>query len=421
MKFSMFLMAAAVGFSQTPPPPPQAPPNNEQQQDLQRAVNEAGASSIDLTRVLEQFLKKYPNATQLKEIERALAKAAIDNKDDRRLVQYGERVLDSTPDDMLVLDRVARAELTLGGKENAEKALAHARHFQEIVEKLPESAGLGAAKRVEERDRGVARALLYQSRAQSALRDFNEASKLAALSFSKYPCEESAREWGTALDSAGYDQQAVMHFADALMIPDVRALDSDRAIDRKRLGEIYRKKHDSDKGLGDVVLEAYDRTAALVEERQKRLNALDPNANVTDPMGFTISALDGQKLKLDSLKGKVVILDFWATWCGPCRVQHPMYDQVQEKFKDRGDVVLLSIDTDEDHSIVSGFLDQQKWPKARVYFEDGLQKLLQVSDIPTTIVFDKQGRLASRMNGFLPDRFVEQLSQRIQSAISEAP
>jgi thioredoxin-related protein len=94
---------------------------------------------------------------------------------------------------------------------------------------------------------------------------------------------------------------------------------------------------------------------------------------------------------------------------------------VQEKFKDRGDVVLLSIDTDEDHSIVSGFLDQQKWPKARVYFEDGLQKLLQVSDIPTTIVFDKQGRLASRMNGFLPDRFVDQLSQRIQSAISEAP
>jgi thiol-disulfide isomerase/thioredoxin len=421
MKFSMFLMAAAVGFSQTPPPPPQAPPNNEQQQDLQRAVNEAGASSIDLTRVLEQFLKKYPNATQLKEIERALAKAAIDNKDDRRLVQYGERVLDSTPDDMLVLDRVARAELTLGGKENAEKALAHARHFQEMVEKLPESAGLGAAKRVEERDRGVARALLYQSRAQSALRDFNEASKLAALSFSKYPCEESAREWGTALDSAGYDEQAAMHFADALMIPDVRAPDSDRAIDRKRLGEIYRKKHDSDKGLGDVVLEAYDRTAALVEERQKRLNALDPNASVTDPMGFTISALDGQKLKLDSLKGKVVILDFWATWCGPCRVQHPMYDQVQEKFKDRGDVVLLSIDTDEDHSIVSGFLDQQKWPKARVYFEDGLQKLLQVSDIPTTIVFDKQGRLASRMNGFLPDRFVDQLSQRIQSAISEAP
>jgi thiol-disulfide isomerase/thioredoxin len=203
------------------------------------------------------------------------------------------------------------------------------------------------------------------------------------------------------------------------MIPDLRALDSDRALDRKRLGEIYRTMHDSDKGLGDVILEAYDRSAALIEARRKRLNALDPNADITDPMGFTITGLEGQKLKLGSLKGKVVILDFWATWCGPCRIQHPMYDQVQEKFKDRGDVLLLSIDTDEDHSIVSGFLDQQKWSRSRVYFEDGLQKLLQVTDIPTTIVFDKQGRIASRMNGFLPDSFVEQLTARIQSALTQ--
>jgi len=415
MKVSMFLLAAAIGFSQAPPPAQ----NNDQQQDLQRAVNEAGSSSIDLTRVLEEFLKKYPNATQLKDIERALAKAAIDNKDERRTVLYGERVLAWTPDDMLVLDRVARAELTQGGKDNAEKAFAHARRFQEIVEKLPEANGLGAAKRVEERDRGIARALIYQSSAKSALGDFNEAAKLAALSFSRYPCEESAREWGGALAAAGYGQQAVMHFADALMIPDLRALDSDRALDRKRLGEVYRTMHDSDKGLGDVILEAYDRSAALIEARRKRLNALDPNADITDPMGFTITGLEGQKLKLGSLKGKVVILDFWATWCGPCRIQHPMYDQVQEKFKDRGDVLLLSIDTDEDHSIVSGFLDQQKWSRSRVYFEDGLQKLLQVTDIPTTIVFDKQGRIASRMNGFLPDSFVEQLTARIQSALTQ--
>ena len=144
----------------------------------------------------------------MKEIERALAKAAIDNKDDRRTVQYGERVLASTPDDMLVLDRVARAQIAFGGKENAAKALAHARRFQEIVEKLPEATGLGAAKMREERDRGIARALLYQSRAQFLLGDFNEASKLAAQSFSKYPCEESAREWGAALASLGFDEQA---------------------------------------------------------------------------------------------------------------------------------------------------------------------------------------------------------------------
>jgi thiol-disulfide isomerase/thioredoxin len=410
----MFLLAAAIACGQAPNP-------NQQQQDLQQAVSEAGNSSIDLTRSLEAFLKKYPDATQIKDIEKALAKAAIDNKDDRRTILYGERVLASTPDDMLVLDRVSKAEITLGGKENAEKALAHARRFQEIVEKLPEASGQGSAKLHEERDRGIARALLYQSRAESALGDFTAASKFAALSFAKYPCEESAREWGSALASLGFHEQAIMHFADAFMIPDIRAQDVDRAQDRKRLGEIYRKAHGSDKGLGDAILEAYDRTSGLVEDRQKRLSALDPNSGVTDPMGFTISGLDGQKLKLGSLKGRVVILDFWATWCNPCRIQHPMYDQVQQRFKDRGDVVLLSIDTDEDHSIVAPFLEKQNWTKASVYFEDGLQKLLQVSDIPTTIVFDKQGRIASRMNGFLPDRFIEQLSERIQSALTETP
>jgi len=250
--------------------------------------------------------------------------------------------------------------------------------------------------------------------------DFSEGARLAALSFSTYACEESAREWGGALASLGFDEQAVMHFADAFTIPDLRALDPDRAVDRKRIGEIYRKTHKSEKGLGDVILEAYDRTAAVVAERQRMLNALDPNANVSDPMGYTISGLDGQKLLLGSLKGKVVILDFWATWCNPCRAQHPMYDQVKERFKVRDDVVLLSIDTDEDHAIVAPFLDQVQWSKSKVYFDDGLQKLLQVSDIPTTIVFDKQGRMSSRMNGFLPDRFIEQLTERIQAALTES-
>jgi thiol-disulfide isomerase/thioredoxin len=414
MKWTMLLMAAAIGAAQTPP----AAQPNEEQQDLQRAVDEAGSSPLDLTRTLEAFLIKYPNTSHLREIERALTKAGVDNKDDRRAVLYGERVLASTPDDIFFLDRVAKAELALGGKEHAEKAFEYARHFQEVVEKLPQSIGLGAAKRREEGDRGVARGLLYQARAKSAMGDFQEAARLAARSFATFACEESAREWGAALAAMGFDEQAVTRFADAFTIPDIRALDSDRALDRKRMGEIYRQSHASEKGLGDVILEAYDRTAALVEQRHKMLNALDPNASVSDPMGFTVSGLDGQKLLLGSLKGKVVILDFWATWCAPCRVQHPMYDQVKERFKGRDDVVLLSIDTDEDHNLVSPFLDQQKWSKAKVYFDDGLQRLLQVNDIPTTIVFDKQGRLASRMNGFLPDRFVAQLSERIESALA---
>jgi thioredoxin-related protein len=93
-----------------------------------------------------------------------------------------------------------------------------------------------------------------------------------------------------------------------------------------------------------------------------------------------------------------------------------MYEVVKERFRGRNDVVFLPIDTDEDQSLVEPFLAEQKWDKS-VYFEDGLARVLNVTSIPTTILFDKEGRLASRMNGFVPDTFVEQLTERVQATL----
>jgi thiol-disulfide isomerase/thioredoxin len=116
------------------------------------------------------------------------------------------------------------------------------------------------------------------------------------------------------------------------------------------------------------------------------------------------------------LKGKVVVFDFWATWCGPCRIQHPLYEEVKKRFAEKEDVVFLAINTDEDQNLVRPFLDENKWNGKTVYFEDGLSNLLKVSSIPTTIVFDKQGQIFSRMNGFVPEKFVDQLTARINEA-----
>ena len=118
-----------------------------------------------------------------------------------------------------------------------------------------------------------------------------------------------------------------------------------------------------------------------------------------------------------SLKGKVVIIDFWATWCGPCRAQHPLYEQAKKRFKDRPDVVFLAVSTDEDRSAVVPFLEANKWSK-HVWFEDGLATLLRVSSIPTTVVLDRQGAVISRLNGFIADRFADMLSDRINEALS---
>jgi thiol-disulfide isomerase/thioredoxin len=400
-----------------PPPPPQAQKVPPEAQALTEAVSDANNSGPDIIRLLEGFLKKFPGSPQRAEIERLLARAAIDGKDDARTILYGERVLATAPDDMLLLDRVARALLAVGGRENAGKSLKYSRAFAANIDKAPPPTD-DLARKQDERDRGQARALLFQSRAQAILGDTADAAELAARSYAIFPCEEAAREWGKALETLGQVKDAADRYADAFAIPDSRALDTDRAEDRRKLAELYRKAHHSEKGLGDLTLSAYDRTATLLDSRREKLAALDPNFVATEPMQFSLSGLDGAKLQLASLKGSVVVLDFWATWCVPCRAQHPLYQRVLERFKERSDVVFLSVDTDEDHGLVPAFLDRNRWSR-KVYFEDGLQRLLQITSIPTTILFDRNGRVASRMNGFLPDKFVDQLSERIESALRE--
>ncbi len=63
------------------------------------------------------------------------------------------------------------------------------------------------------------------------------------------------------------------------------------------------------------------------------------------------------------------------------------------------------------------FLKENHWASSRVYFEDGLARGLTITSMPTTIVLDRRGEVISRMNGFLPSRFVEMLSDRIRDAL----
>ena len=80
-------------------------------------------------------------------------------------------------------------------------------------------------------------------------------------------------------------------------------------------------------------------------------------------------------------------------------------------------VAFLEVDNDDDHSVVAPFLEQQKWSKD-VYFEDGLGRVLDVQNIPTTVLLDRNGDVYSKLVGFNPSNFVVLLTSRIQSALS---
>lgn len=402
--------------------------SQEEQQSLQKALSEGGNSATEYALAIENHLKKYPNSPRRADLERALVKTAIDLNDDQRLLGYGEPVLARDPDNVQLLEHLTTALLHQGDKPHAQTALEHARHLADLIQaqyqndKFALGGGPEEVKRKEDFDLGRARALVLEARANGLLGQTPEAIQLAEASYKIYASVEAAREAARWLGAAGKDQEALQYLADAFSIAGLHAADPQVTTDRARLAQLYGKLHGSDAGLGDLILKAYDDTAFALAARRAELRALDPNSQIKDPMQFTLSGLDGDKLQLSSLLGKVVVIDFWATWCVPCRQQHPLYEQVKAKFKDSADVVFLAVDTDEDHSVVKPFLDQIKWNQ-KVYFEDGLQSLLQVSSIPTTIILNKKGDVFTRMVGYLPDRFVDMLTDRVNEAlgISQAP
>ena len=414
MKFasSAMLLLAALCYGQEQMP-------DAEQKELSRALAEAGNSPLEFARAIEKHLEKYPGSPQRDELERTLLKAVMDTNDKRRIALWGEKALSKNMDQPQVLERVARGLLESDDKDSSERALKYAKRYEELLRGLWKEAPSNSsqkAKFVEEWDRAIGRSLALQARATGNLGNVEEAAALAEKSFAAYPNHEAAREAAKWLARNDKPLEAARRYADAFVAPDSNA--DLRAKDRRFLAEQYRKHKGDEAGLGDLVLAAYDRAVTLGATRLERLREFDPNTGVTNPIEYTLSALKGDALRLSSLKGKIIVMDFWATWCGPCRVQHPLYEQVKSRFADNPNVVFLAINTDEDASAVQPFLESNSWSN-QVYFEDGLSSLLKVSSIPTTIIFGKQGQVFSRMNGFVPEKFVDQLTARITEALAE--
>ena len=110
---------------------------------------------------------------------------------------------------------------------------------------------------------------------------------------------------------------------------------------------------------------------------------------------------DQQPLDLDAFKGKVVLLNFWATWCAPCVKEMPSLNRLQgEMGKDKFTVVPLSLDGTS-RPKVAPFYKDKDLANLAIYFDKGkkVQQALDVSVLPTSILIDAQGREIGRMVG----------------------
>ena len=116
---------------------------------------------------------------------------------------------------------------------------------------------------------------------------------------------------------------------------------------------------------------------------------------LSDRYTFALPSLDGTSIHLDDLRGKVVLLNFWATWCGPCRAEKPILQKVYRDLQNKG-FMLLAI-TDEDPAVVRRFVNQNSITlpvlvdRTRTVFDHYL-----VEGIPKTIILNRQGRAVAR-------------------------
>ena len=141
-------------------------------------------------------------------------------------------------------------------------------------------------------------------------------------------------------------------------------------------------------------------------------------------VGDVLPDLAAQKLegKLpDSLKGKVVLVDFWASWCVPCAESFPALEELHQRYKDRG-LVILAVSTDEERAKMEKFL--KKHPVTFAVVRDAGQKLVaqaDVSTMPTSFLVDAEGKVRFIHAGFHGEKTRKQYAEEIESLLKTKP
>lgn len=117
---------------------------------------------------------------------------------------------------------------------------------------------------------------------------------------------------------------------------------------------------------------------------------------------FSLKDASGASVKLSDYRGKVVLLNFWATWCGPCKVEIPWFIEFQQQYKDHGFVVLGVAMDEEGWDAVKPYMTDRKLNYRVLLGNDSVTQLYGgVDSLPTTFVIDKEGRIASAHVGLV--------------------
>lgn len=141
------------------------------------------------------------------------------------------------------------------------------------------------------------------------------------------------------------------------------------------------------------------------------VQAAEPEIGALAP-AFTLKSLNGRNLSLREHRGRVVMLNFWATWCGPCRQEMPALNALYEKYRDAG-FVLFGINVDADPATAARMTERLKIAYPILFDrEKKASSLYQVNAMPMTILIDRDGKVRHVQKGYYAgyeDKYREQV------------
>ena len=108
---------------------------------------------------------------------------------------------------------------------------------------------------------------------------------------------------------------------------------------------------------------------------------------------------EGSEINLADLRGKIVFINFWATWCPPCLAEMPSVNSLHQKFMDDKDVVFIMVDADGNFEKSQTYMNKRQYKMPVYHMASSIPENLFKGSLPTTIVFDKKGRIAFHEEG----------------------